>query len=53
MYSLIVKEVNKLFETVSNREMRRNHKLRRKKQKVLILNDHLKTLIELRGVNNE
>jgi len=53
MYSLIAKEVNKLLETVTKRELRRNHKLRRKKQKVLILNNHLKTLIELRGENNE
>lgn len=49
MYSSIAIEVSKLLEAVSKREIRRNHKLRRKKKKVLILNNHLKTLIELKG----
>ena len=52
MYSAIVEEVNKLLEAVSKREMKKNHKLRRKKKKVLILNNHMQTLIELEGAKS-
>ena len=52
MYKKIIEEVNKLINKVSEREMKKNHKLRRKTKKVLILMNHLELLTQQSGGKN-
>lgn len=52
MYKKVIEEVNKLLSKVSEKEMKRNHKLKRKTKKVLILAKHLEILTNQQGGKN-
>lgn len=46
MYRTLVNEVRTLLNRVTVSELRKNHKLKRKTKKVLILTNHLETLVK-------
>lgn len=49
MYKEVIEDVNKLLNNVTEKEKRKNQKLKRKTKKVQILLNHLETLIKQQG----